>query len=131
MPLVLLFLQHSALSDCCAPGDAYTTVTDVYGSVEAFVVSAGFVGHGNENSLGYPNKPPAEPACNCQFSTSQHRETANTFFICCGRAELSSKICKLDVNIACAPTSLKYPVEHSFITAGEENQTLQVSGVAA
>lgn len=42
--------------------------------MEASVASAGFVSRGNENSLGYPNKPPAEPACNCQRSVSQNRE---------------------------------------------------------
>ena len=52
---------------CYASGAVFTTVTDVCGSVEASVVSAGCVGHGNENSLGYPNKPPAEPACNCHL----------------------------------------------------------------
>ena len=62
--LLLPVSSLSLVSYCSASG---TTVTDACGSVEASVVSAGCVGHGNENSLGYPNRPPAEPACNCQL----------------------------------------------------------------
>lgn len=70
-----LFLPFCCVSGstalyCYASGGVFTTVTDAYGSVEASLVSAGFVSHGNENSLGYLNKPPAEPACNCQLSLS-------------------------------------------------------------
>lgn len=44
------------MSYCYASGDIFTTVADAYG-VEASVVLAGFVSHGNENSLCYPNNP--------------------------------------------------------------------------
>lgn len=56
-----------AASYCYATCDGLTAVTDAYGSVEASVVSAGFVGHENESSLSYSNKAPAEPAFNCQL----------------------------------------------------------------
>lgn len=45
---------------------------DAYGSVKASVVSAGFVSRGNESSLSYPNKPPAEPEC--ELIPSQYGE---------------------------------------------------------
>lgn len=76
------------VSYCYASGDVFTTVADVYGSVEASVVLAGFVSHGNENPLCYPNKPPAESSCNCQFCLLEQRTHTHTP-TCSGRPVLS------------------------------------------